>query len=584
MAISFECPRGSELTSDRMSARAHALRDRSARPHVVRRASLVAAGLCALVGGGCGTARPLTHPPGFVAGAGPRTTAAPVIAAPSPLRRLTNEEYDNTVHDLLGDTTRPASGFAPDEMVAGFENNTVSPVTQTMVERYASAAETLAEAAASRVDSLAPRNAGETDEACARRFIERFAQRAYRRPLDEAERAALLATYAEKAARAGHAKGIARVVQTVLQSPKFLYRLEPADGSGARTRALTGFEIATRLSFFLWASTPDDALLEAAATGALDTAEGVAAATRKLLVHPRAAVGIRSFHRQWLGLRELETASKNPTLYASFTPELRAAMVEETLSFTTHAVLRGGDTVATLLTSPQSFVNAPLAKLYGITSSSLGRDHVLIDLPAGQRSGLLTHASVLALLAYPDESSPILRGKFVREKLLCDPIAPPPPSFVITLPKPDPTRTKRDRFERHRMDPRCASCHDKMDPAGFAFEHYDAIGAFRTVDGAFPVDAAGGIAGTRDADGKFDGALALGAHLARSNQVRRCLATHWVRAALGRVEQPEDDASIEGAYQAFARGGFDVRELIVAITKSDAFRYVGFAAVAGGAP
>lgn len=564
-----------------MSARADAPRDRSAGPLVLRRKALVVAGLGVLVLAGCGAARPTSPSLGAASVPGAKVAAGPVIAAPSPLRRLTNEEYDNTVHDLLGDTTRPASGFTPDEMVGGFENNTVSPVTQTMVERYAGAAEALSEAAISRLDTLAPRMGGETDEACARRFIERFGRRAYRRPLDETERAVLLASYAEKAARAGHAKGIARVVQTLLQSPKFLYRLEPADGSGARTRALTGFEIATRLSFFLWASTPDDALLEIAAKGTLDTAEGVEAVTRKLLVHPRAAFGIRSFHRQWLGLRELETASKNPTLYPGFTPELRAAMVEETLRFTTHAVLRGGDTVAALLTSPQSFVNAALAKLYGLGSASVGKEHVLVDLPAGQRSGLLTQASVLALLAYPDESSPILRGKFVREKLLCDPIAPPPPSFVITLPRPDPTRTKRDRFEQHRMDPRCATCHDRMDPAGFALEHYDAIGAWRTVDGAFPVDAAGAIAGTRDADGKVDGALALGAHLAKSNQVRRCLATHWYRAALGRVEQPEDEASIEGAYQTFARAGFDVRELIVAITKSDAFRHVGFAAAVG---
>jgi hypothetical protein len=199
-----------------------------------------------------------------------------------------------------------------------------------------------------------------------------------------------------------------------------------------------------------------------------------------------------------------------------------------------------------------------------------------VDLPPGERSGLLTQASVMTVLSGAEETSPILRGKFVREKLLCQPVPPPPPNAAVTLPKFDPKLTKKERFAQHWKDPGCAFCHKKMDPIGFGFEHYDALGAWRTAEGAQPVDASGALTGTGDADGPFDGAVALGARLSASPRVRRCVATQWFRSALGRGERDEDAASLEGAYQAFARAGFDVRELIVAIAMSDAFRRVGF--------
>lgn len=495
--------------------------------------------------------------------------------APVPLRRLTNEEYNNTVRDLLGDTSRPADAFPPDEAVGGFENNTVAPVTQQLVERYMAAAEALAASAVGQIDRLAPCAEGEPREGCARRFIDSFGRLAFRRPLEDGERAGLLALYADKEKRSGHAQAIRLVLEVVLQSPKFLYRLEPLDDTSVKTRALTGYELATRLSFFIWASTPDSKLLDDAAAGKLATAEGVGDAARRLLADKRAVDGIRSFHRQWLDLRELETESKDQVLYPAFTPELKKAMVEETLRFSAHAVLQGGDAITTLLTSKKSFVNASLAKLYGVAAPA-GEGFALVDLPAGQRSGLLTQASVMSVLASAEEASPILRGKFVSEKLLCLSVPPPPPGVAIAPPKPDPKLTKKERFEVHRADPSCAGCHQMMDPAGFGFEHYDAVGAWRTVDGAFPVDSVGVISGTSDANGEFDGAVALGERLAASQQVRRCIATQWFRAALGRSERDEDAASLDDVYQSFTRAGFDVRGLIVAITTSDAFRHASF--------
>ncbi|APR77311.1 Cellulose-binding domain protein [Minicystis rosea] len=497
---------------------------------------------------------------------------AEVVAAPAPLRRLTNEEYNNTIRDLLGDTSRPADAFPPDEAIGGFENNTVSPITQALVERYMEAAEAIAARASGRLDKLSPCPPAALPEACARNFIETFGRLAFRRPLEDGERAELFAIFAEKQKRSGYARGIQLVITAILESPSFLYRLEPADG-GTKTRPLTGYEVATRLAYFIWASTPDAALLDDAAAGKLSAREGVERAARRLLEDRRAVDGIRSFHRQWLELRVLDTASKDPVLHPGFTPELKAAMVEETLRFTAYAVLAGGDTVATLLTSRKSFVNASLAKLYGVPAPS---GDALIELPPRERSGLLTQASVMTALAGAEDASPILRGKFVREKLLCETIRPPPPDVDTRPPPFDAKQTKKDRFARHTTDPSCALCHDRMDPVGFGFEHYDALGAWRSVDGSFPVDATGKLWGTDDTDGPFDGAVALAARLAASTQVRRCIATQWFRAAVGRDERLEDRASREAAYQAFARAGFDVRELIVAITGSDAFRHAGF--------
>ena len=527
---------------------------------------------------GCGAA---VSPPAVPNVASPHpTVAAPVVvAAPAPLRRLTNEEYNNTVRDLLGDATRPADAFPPDEVVGGFENNTIAPVTQALVERYMGAAEALAATATSHVDKLAPCPAGEAREACAGAFLDVFGRLAFRRPLDEGERRTLLGIYIDKEKRSGHARAIQLVLESMLQSPSFLYRVEPIEEGVSRTRALTGYEIATRLSYFIWASTPDAELLDAAAAGRLASASDVGTAARRLLRDRRAVDGIRSFHRQWLGLRELETESKDAAIYPSFTPELKAAMVEETLRFSAHAVLEGGDVVSSLLTSKRSFVSAPLAKLYGVPAPA--GEGALVDLPPLERSGLLTHASVMTVLAKAEQTSPIFRGKFVREKLLCQPIPPPPPSAVIAAPKADPKRTKKEQFAGHRTNPGCAACHQQMDPIGFGFEHYDALGTWRAVDGAFPVDAVGVLSGTDDADGPFDGAVALGARLSASKQVRRCIATQWFRAALGRTERAEDAASLEQAYQAFSSSGFDVRDLIVAITTGDAFRHAGFDA---GAP
>jgi hypothetical protein len=188
------------------------------------------------------------------------------------------------------------------------------------------------------------------------------------------------------------------------------------------------------------------------------------------------------------------------------------------------------------------------------------------------------------VLANPDQSSPIRRGKFVRERLLCQPIPPPPPGIAISTPKFDPKLSTRERFAQHRTDRSCSGCHAMMDPIGFGFEHYDAIGGFRAKEGSRPIDATGELSDTADLDGRFDGAIELSRKLATSGEVRRCFATQWFRYALGRNETDADASSIAEANTAFERGGFDVRELVVAIAASHAFRHVGPAAPSGAEP
>jgi hypothetical protein len=510
--------------------------------------------------------------------------------APTPLRRLTREEYEHSLRDVLGERKPHAERFPHDEAVAGFENNTIAPVTDLAVQRYADVAEEVAGRAKERVGQLAPCEVPEGSEVCLGRFFDTVGRRLYRRPLSEVERGSLGAVYSKKARAAGHAEGVRLVLEVMLQSPTFLYRVEPMASTRDAVRSLDGYEVATRLAFFLWTAPPDDALLDDAAAGRLATADGVARAAERMLADPRSAEGLVSFHRQWLGLRELETESKGST-----SPTLARAMLDETARFVVHAASQPGDDLRTLLTARTSFIDEELAKLYGVElpgpgaspsrrSGSGGAAFVRVELPSSQRAGILTHASVLAAHSSASQTAPILRGKFLRERLLCQEIPPPPPGTVITPPAVDPKVPTKKRFEQHRTNRSCSGCHRLMDPVGFGFEHYDALGAWRERDGDFAVDATSALTGTADVDGPFDGAIELVERLAGSSEVRRCYARQWFRFAIGRGEVESDAPSLDEVHSAFDRAGFDVDGLRRAIVRTPAFRFVGAAREGGGSP
>jgi len=484
--------------------------------------------------------------------------ASPLSAAP--IRRLTNAEYDNTVRDLLGDTTRPAEKFPTDVQSGGLVNDARTQTTSAALEkRYLDAAQGLAHAANGQFDGWLACSAIETRRDCALRFVKTFGRRAWRRPLSADESARLMSVYD---AAPDATRGLERVIASLLISPDFLYR--PERDIATTANMMKGpFEIATRLSYFLWATTPSDALLDLAEQGKLSTREQVGGAARWMLVDARAHEGLRTIIFSWLGLSEVATRAPTAVDPPELTTAVRASMEMETARFIDWVLWASDGRLSTLLTAPRTFVDAQVATLYGVPAPADGAS-TLIDLDPNQRSGVLTQPSLLWINSTP---APILRGKFVREQLLCQPLPNPPPD-VPPAPILLPSQTNRQNLEAHRRSPACNGCHSQMDPIGFGFESYDSIGRYRTIDRGQPVDASGNLTGT-DNDGQFVGVPDLARRLAVSQTVRQCVAKQFFRMALGRFELASDAPSLAGVNDAFASG--DLRELAIAITTTDAF-------------
>jgi hypothetical protein len=292
-----------------------------------------------------------------------------------------------------------------------------------------------------------------------------------------------------------------------------------------------------------------------------------------MLEDPRATDAIANFHVQWLHIDTLSGLEKDPTAYPTFDPALRDAMAQETGRFADWVIRFDDARLETLLTAPYSFLEGPLFDLYGVSAPADHDPTLPVDLDPTQRAGLLTQPGVLAVHAHANQSSPVHRGKIVRENMLCTPLAPPPPEVDVVPPPLDPDATTRERFDQHRSDPSCAACHKLIDPIGFGFEHYDGIGAWRDTEADRPVDASGELFGTDDIDGPFDGAPELGRVLASSEQVRACVAEQWFGFAFGRTPAEDDTCSFDAMALAFAESDQNIAELLVALITTDAFRY-----------
>jgi hypothetical protein len=523
--------------------------------------------------GGSGPPPAGQGPPPGTSGPGPdQTCSSEQLRAP--LRRLTRGEYNATVRDLLGDRTAPADRFPPDEVSGGFSNNaSLLGVSPLLAEKYQEAAEALAAAAVKDVGALVACDLARTgEEACARLFVERFGRRAYRHPLSAAERDRLLALYALGRQGGSFAEGIEVVLRAVLQAPAFLYRLEggrPAT-AGAALAPLDGYQVATRLSYLLWGTMPDDRLFAAAEGNQLGSAEQVVAMARTMLQDPRARPVIAEFNRQWLGLAA-DRVAKDAQVYPAFDDELRAGLAAETTAFAEEVYFGADHSLAALFTSARGFVNPALARLYGVPAPA-GAGVQPVMLSADERPGLLTRAAFLAVHALPDQSSPIHRGKLVREQVLCEPMPPQPPGLMVTPPEVDSRRPTRERFAQHAQDAACAVCHRLMDPIGFGFERYDGIGRYRASDGGGPVDDGGEVIAGDGTGFTFRGVRQLGEKLAASPTVAACLATQWYRFAFGRLEGPGDRCSISQVQAAFVQSR-DLQQLLLTLVRTDAFRY-----------
>lgn len=511
------------------------------------------------------------------------TCEAGAAADGSPIRRLTVTEFDNTILDLLGDDGGYAKNF-PEEGGSGFDNNAHLAVASRLhAQKYMVAAEKIATRAAADPRRLLACDAGVAGEdACFAAWLPRFGLRAWRRPLDKQEIAAFTTLERKERARGDFASGVRMVLQAMLQSPHFLYRVEVGAPDPTRPGVfkLTGFELASRLSYLLWGTTPDEQLLRAAEDGKIETAAQVAAQARRMLMgdaggaalapDPRAKQTVRRFYDQWLGMRQFKDVGKDRGTFPAWR-RVKQDLRAEYDRFIDWATWESDGSLATLLTSPVTFINEPLAKFYGIPDI-MGTELRRVEDPA-HRSGVLTMGAFLASQAKPRETSPILRGMFVREQLFCQ-IPPPPPDNVNTqLPKPTSELvTLRERMEDHRADVSCAKCHRMFDPLGFAFESYDAIGRWRVQDHGRNIDTTGTISQS-DVDGNFAGARELTGRLAQSDQVRDCMVRQWFRFGYGRTESAADACTLADLKAKFADSGYAVRELLVALTQTDVFLY-----------
>jgi len=495
---------------------------------------------------------------------------------PTSLRRLTAEQYDHTVRDLLGLDGGYTAEFSPDERIGAFKSNGNAAVVELQVEEYMDAAEAVAVDATTDLATLLPCEVSEGD-ACAESFLADFAMRAYRRPLEAAELDRVLGVYQSgKEAGGGEIQAGLRVaIAGVLQSPFFLYHVEFGQPEATDELVpLTGYELASRLSYFLWDTMPDETLFDAAGTGGLDTADGVRSQVDRMLASPKARDTIASFHQQWLGVDELEHVEKDPELYPGYDATLASSMKQDVASFAQWALTEGDGSLTTLLTANVTFTDDPrLHEVYGVTPDPGRLPGEPIELPSDQRAGLLTMPGVMAEHAHPDQTSPILRGVLLRQELLCQQLPPPPPDVDNVPPSPSPDATTRERFHQHTEDAACSGCHVQIDPLGFGLESYDSVGAFRTEEeNGLPIDDKGEIV-LSDVDGKFEGGPELAGMLAQSEFVQECVSRQWFRFALGRVETEADTCAIDGIAKAFDESGQDVRVLLREVALSSAFRF-----------
>ena len=504
------------------------------------------------------------------------------------VRRLTHSQYNNTVRDLLGDQLQPANSFPKEDYIHGFKNQLEGQgVSPLQAEAYSKAAEALAHFAFRGGDQhgLIPgQPASPTDEACAEKFVRQFGLKAFRRPLTDDEARQYLGLFLQESRRTADFLGGARIiVEAMLQSPHFLFRIERGHGG-----PFESFEIASRLSYFLWDTMPDDEMLRAAEQGEYSTGEQIEARARRMLADPRAKISLEEFLAQWLRFDGVLSATRDRRRFGEFNTVLAGAMVEETRRLFNQLVWDDKNFME-FFTADYTFVNSDLARLYGLPEPAEGYAKVSYPAESG-RAGVLGHGSFLVVTSNPSETSPTSRGLFVRNQFLGHEVPAPPPGVNTSLPEltVDAPQTNRQRLAVHLNSESCASCHRLIDPIGLGFEQYNPIGAFEekmllrsgggrrggpaaTVELA--VDTSAHIQGMENS--AFSTPKELGHILADSNSCQKCIVKQMFRYAFGREETKHDQPVIDQLLEKFHNSGFRFRELIVAIVTSQLFLQKG---------
>lgn len=404
----------------------------------------------------------------------------------------------------------------------------------------------------------------EARQACARTALPALAERAFRRPLSDAERQRALAPFESVAPEDGFAAGMLAALEAILRSPYFLYHVELAEGGN-----LSAWELANRLSYFACESPPDEALQAAARSGALTSPDELRAQAARLLDSPCGHRTVAHFYSQWLELDRVRELAKDPELFPEFNPELRESMARETERFVEAMTWEQDALLADMYTAQHSYLDRRSAPLYGLSSDADLPEHTALP---ESRAGLLTQPSFLALHAKFDETSPVLRGAHLLARHLCRTPPPPPAELMVEPPAPDPTLSTRQRWAAHSNDPTCAGCHQQIDPVGFALEGFDALGRERQFDQGIEVDTSGGVPSIGVPAGTLEGGAELSVAVGTSEAVRECFARHWFRFALGRLErntQPADEDTLAMLTEALASR--PVADVMLSIVDSAAF-------------
>lgn len=498
------------------------------------------------------------------------TTGAAFVAADSVARRLSRAELDNTLRDALGDDTRPAARVLADDAFTPFDNDyDQQRASRALIDSLAALAEDVAARAVApdrRAALVSCTPSGPDDAACFQEVIETVGRRLFRRPLAGEEIAAYLGLQAFAVEDNPYVENdfytaVELFLRSVLQDPEFLYRIEVGTATGEDgVFALTSHEIAARMSYLLWGSTPDDALLDAADQDALLAAGERRAQVGRLLADERAREQLHRFHAMWLGYRGVPHGA-----------ELVAAFDLETTKLIDRLVFDEPASYLELFRFGQTYLTSFLAEHYGLPAPEGGEGWV--DYGDSGRAGILSHGSVLSAFGKFADTSPTQRGIFIQTRLLCNVIPPPPANVDVDQPPGEggDAVCKYDRYAAHRDSSlSCASCHEQIDPVGFGLENYDIAGRYREHDDGHPecpIDGQGELTG----HGSFRGPAELGELLIASGALDDCVVRQWSSFALGRPLNDAEAAMVEGLRSSFEGSGYALTELVASFVESDAF-------------
>ncbi len=524
-------------------------------------------------------------------------TVAPTVAAAcathavptQPLRRLSSTQFRNTLVDLFGAplaaSTQAGSLFPATVITHGFSGDSEANSVNTS---QSNAIEDEAERIASRVIAAPdpwlrallpcpmPTTIADAQiDGCIDAFVAGFGLRAFRRPVTDSETKIARGVYDAIRPSQGAAKAFASVLQFFVESPPLLYRVERGSGPVADRPglvALTGYELASRLSFLFADSGPDAELLDAASKGALASPDQIEAHARRLMSLPRFQDALAAFHRDWLHL--YENAAKDPARYPTYTPAVQASLAEEPAHLLKYVLEQGDGSLKSLLGASEMPVNATLADYYGVSAPGATADH-WVPVAVPNRRGLLTLASVQTALARSITTTPIHRGNFLRTSVLCEPALMLPAKVDTATPLAGAAgaATARGRLDPLMTRPDCMGCHKQFNPIGLGLENYDGVGLWRDKENGETIDASGEVDLGAATPLGFKGPGELVTLMSSSDKVQQCYALQWFRSSVGRSETPEDQCSIAAVQSTVVKSKGDLRELLVALTRTDAFLY-----------